>query len=1457
MAVTIMVSIYLLMMICMFSHAYENIALNKPAWQHRQYNPDNDVFHASNAVDGLKSDLSAWGGQCVVSANKRQTATWGVDLKDILSIHHITIYYRTDNVAWGPKNAYGGRFLGFSLYISNTTDKTQGELCFHDTNYTRDTIPAVLNVTCPVHGRYVIYYNERKQRVIYPAGYSTNAFNELCEVEVYGCHNSGYYGEKCSRPCPVNCRIRYCHIETGVCQGCKPGYKGHQCEQECDSRKYGEGCQYECGNCKDMGQCHHINGTCLDGCEAGFKGGKCVKQCDSRKYGEGCQYGCGKCKNKEQCHHINGTCLNGCEPGFKEGRCVEQCDGNKYGAGCQHSCGSCINLEQCQHVNGSCLNGCYPGYQRETCNEKCNDGLFGEKCNISCGRCHKSKPCHHINGSCMNGCDSGFHGWNCTEECEDGYFGENCVETCSQTCRSCNKSSGICDSGCYPGWKGIYCDEECDGNKYGAGCQHRCGSCMNSEQCHHLNGSCLNGCNPGYQGEACNDTCDDGVFGENCDTSCGRCLKSEPCHHINGTCLKGCESGFHGWNCTEECEDGYFGENCVETCNQTCRSCNKSSGICDSVCYPGWKGTYCDEACDGGLYGENCSIHCGMCLNSAQCHPINGSCMDGCDSGFLGENCTQECAAGFFGENCLEICKVTCRSCNKTTGICDNGCHPGWKGYYCDKECDGGDFGEDCSRSCGHCNNTEQCHHINGICLRGCDLGYKGINCTEVCEYDHYGYNCNQNCSSTCFNKSCNREDGSCDRITTNLNEQKGGDEVASIVVASISVLIVLIGCSALFFIILRYRKAKEQRQQEMTDNTGFDSMYMNAGPSISSDNEKRRTDGIYKETNKAQGSPRLTTTNNVRNDEMDDSNDDLYVNEAVTDILIEHLESAIAVKRENENNGFRKEYAALPHGEQHKCDAGKLPQNVPKNRFKTTFPYDHSRVILRTKADEESTDYINANYIDGANRKREYIAAQGPKPNTLRDFWTMIWQENVSVIVMLTNLKEGDKIKCAQYWPDQNKHTNYGIVSVKMIEEKEYAFHVVRHLTVINKELKKSRVVTHYHYTSWPDHGTPDPLCLVIFHNHVIKATTNQNDAPSVVHCSAGIGRTGTYIALDALSQIGRRTKKVDIAKYIRKMRENRMTMVQTYQQYITVFIALHETFMAPVRLDSIADFSRKAENTGRDMPANQNVILKDVKLLLKIRPTYTDADYKVAKQSSGNRAHGIMPLDKYSLHLSSVVSKRGQYINAIVVPSYTKASGFIVTQYPPTGDAVDFLRLLTDHESDTVIFMDPLIDIETSNEWLPRDSSSKAVPPFSVHSQSSSRTDVTSTILSIHRDNSECEDLQVTVIEPNVRIKSTGKHLDTSQLRSLVSAARCTESENPITLVSRNGASLCGIFCAVHNLIEQINLDDGVDVFTAVRQLQIRRPEFCANLEEYGLVYKAVHDHIQSTSENVYYNQ
>ncbi|XP_062602861.1 uncharacterized protein LOC134264593 [Saccostrea cucullata] len=197
-----------------------NIALNKPTWQSKQYYLWYDRFDSSNAVDGLKSDLSAWGGQCVMSERFQRTSTWWVNLTSIHSIHDIRIYYRTENDVWNASNVYTERFLGFYVFVSNTTERLNGQLCFHDTDYNKSTIPAVANITCPVHGQYVIYYNERLSNVTYPVGYSTDAHNELCEVEVFGICETGFYGSNCSLPCPENCRS--CHIETGACTWCKP-----------------------------------------------------------------------------------------------------------------------------------------------------------------------------------------------------------------------------------------------------------------------------------------------------------------------------------------------------------------------------------------------------------------------------------------------------------------------------------------------------------------------------------------------------------------------------------------------------------------------------------------------------------------------------------------------------------------------------------------------------------------------------------------------------------------------------------------------------------------------------------------------------------------------------------------------------------------------------------------------------------------------------------------------------------------------------------------------------------------------------------------------------------------------------------------------------------------------------------------------------------------------------------
>lgn len=222
---------------CQFAVAqsYVNIALNKPAFQQFPYiskNGTDDKFHARNAVDGRRSDLRWDGGQCSFS-NGDQTATWWVNLTSVHSIYHITIYFMTDNRAWGSSNAFTSHILGFSVYVSNTTDRLQGTLCFKDNNLTQDTIPAVFTTTCAVYGQYVIYYNERLQGGVYPEFYSRLAYSELCEVEVYACGNT-FFGINCTQKCDETCVNQNCHPETGKCisykteqQARRNGYDKH------------------------------------------------------------------------------------------------------------------------------------------------------------------------------------------------------------------------------------------------------------------------------------------------------------------------------------------------------------------------------------------------------------------------------------------------------------------------------------------------------------------------------------------------------------------------------------------------------------------------------------------------------------------------------------------------------------------------------------------------------------------------------------------------------------------------------------------------------------------------------------------------------------------------------------------------------------------------------------------------------------------------------------------------------------------------------------------------------------------------------------------------------------------------------------------------------------------------------------------------------------------------------
>ncbi|XP_078338984.1 uncharacterized protein LOC111101455 [Crassostrea virginica] len=205
---------------------FENVALNKSAWQQdTKFN-----YLANRGVDGHKSYLHMYSEECVTS-EYNATSAWRVDLENVLSIHHISIQFATNNNSWNKDNELTKYFLGFSVYLSNTTEKEDGILCFRDTTYTRATIPNPINIPCPHYGRYVIYYNNRTHPP-YPEGYSDTTINALCEVEVYGCSDQGKFGENCSMLCPPKCLKRRCDITNGTCFECIVGYLGPTCESE-------------------------------------------------------------------------------------------------------------------------------------------------------------------------------------------------------------------------------------------------------------------------------------------------------------------------------------------------------------------------------------------------------------------------------------------------------------------------------------------------------------------------------------------------------------------------------------------------------------------------------------------------------------------------------------------------------------------------------------------------------------------------------------------------------------------------------------------------------------------------------------------------------------------------------------------------------------------------------------------------------------------------------------------------------------------------------------------------------------------------------------------------------------------------------------------------------------------------------------------------------------------------
>ncbi|CAG2229397.1 unnamed protein product [Mytilus edulis] len=583
--------------------------------------------------------------------------------------------------------------------------------------------------------------------------------------------------------------------------------------------------------------------------------------------------------------------------------------------------------------------------------------------------------------------------------------------------------------------------------------------------------------------------------------------------------------------------------------------------------------------CPDSQFRRNCSGVCEGCVNS-MCDHVSGRCDNTthCNSGYeYSDFCDHLCDDGDFGIDCAQKCYCLTEPCSKGEGICPPvGCKEGWHGESCNMECSSGYFGRNCKHSCLGC-LSHTCDRIDGLCKNttGCKPGYLYTEfCNKTCDDGYFG----QNCTGKCKCSTCNKTTGSCG--VGSKSPVDGSSNVAAIGGGVAAVIIFVLVIVAVFiFYKRRLISTKERygRRTKSIDNRTFgrqnetcnENEYANVNIAATIDDE-----GVT-----------FTLKDGDLGCQVDDNGDENVYNNVTSEhdvskynILIEDLKEAIDEKQKDE--GFKKEYEV------------QKKKIKLKNRFLSTWPYDHSRVILRGNT---KNDYINASYIDVLKGYIERFLAH--------DLAGECWENSDG-----NTTDRKPKEKCEQYWPETvSEQLVVNNFKVTMIEERKYTFYVYRLLTVSlkNSTNMQERKIHHFHFIQWPDHGVPDSIKLVNFYRKVKSQTCEQN-GPMVVHCSAGVGRTGTFIAIDALYQHGQKVGYVNVMEYIEMMRKDRMNMVQTH------------------RLETL-------------------------------RPLYPSSAFTAAtvkENISKNSAKNILAHDRYRPYLMSYGKTRSDYINAVIIP-------------------------------------------------------------------------------------------------------------------------------------------------------------------------------------------------------------
>ncbi|XP_053906046.1 receptor-type tyrosine-protein phosphatase S isoform X9 [Cuculus canorus] len=565
---------------------------------------------------------------------------------------------------------------------------------------------------------------------------------------------------------------------------------------------------------------------------------------------------------------------------------------------------------------------------------------------------------------------------------------------------------------------------------------------------------------------------------------------------------------------------------------------------------------------------------------------------------------------------------------------------------------------------------------------------------------------------------------------------------------------------------------------------------------------------------------------------------------------LAEHTEHLKA----NDNLKLSQEYESIDPGQQFTWEHSNLEVNKPKNRYANVIAYDHSRVILLPLEGIVGSDYINANYIDGYRKQNAYIATQGPLPETFGDFWRMVWEQRSATIVMMTKLEEKSRIKCDQYWPGRGTDT-YGMIQVTLLDTIELATFCVRTFSLHKNGSSEKREVRQFQFTAWPDHGVPEyPTPFLAFLRRV--KTCNPSDAgPIVVHCSAGVGRTGCFIVIDAMLERIKHEKTVDIYGHVTLMRSQRNYMVQTEDQYSFIHDALLEAVACgntevPARnlytyIQKLAQIEVGEHVTGME--------LEFKRLANSKAHTSRFISANLPCNKFKNRLVNIMPYETTRVCLQPIRGVEGSdYINASFIDGYRQQKAYIATQGPLAETTEDFWRMLWENNSTIVVMLTKLREMgrEKCHQYWPAERSARyqyfVVDPMAEYNMP--QYILREFKVTDARDGQSRTVRQFQFTDwPEQGVPKSGEGF-IDFIGQVHKTKEQFGQDGPISVHCSAGVGRTGVFITLSIVLERMRYEGVVDIFQTVKMLRTQRPAMVQTEDEYQFCYQAALEYLGS---------